>query len=210
MYIYSHTQTKRIYKEVLPCILPEDFTFDIPPRYAAWLYKYHMTSALIKYYNIGFSASMGNRIILPNYVQDKLVGWQGRKVGDGFGPKYLSAGQKLPFYSVGAECDYCVFVEDQLSAIRVGEVTQACAVLGNYLPVDYVPLWLLSRKIILWLDDDKGGYVGLRSLVAKLRMLGCKNFTMIRNTTGEDPKFYSKLELTRILNEHGINCYNTN
>jgi hypothetical protein len=69
--------------------LPRDFTTEIPPNEAIWLYRAGISAALAKHYGFGYSASL-SRVVLPVYTDERrtLVGFTARST-IGAKPKYI-------------------------------------------------------------------------------------------------------------------------
>ena len=176
----------------------------IHPRAYAWLYQYELEDHDLCTYNIGFSNKL-QRIVMPIYLEDKLVGWVGRyihyKSGCGT-PKYHNEFREddyVYFHSAGVddgEC--CVYVEDIVSAIKVSKGSRSSCVALLTTSLSDAPMHKLLRfhsRNYLWLDED--AYIkGLR-LIHKYKMSGF-NITQIR--TSVDPK---QIPLTEIPNYVG-------
>jgi len=185
--------------------LPKDFTTEIPPEGLVWLYRVGITDYEISFFGIGWSKSYG-RVILPVYQGRKLIYWQGRYVGkDESMEKYVNQKQ------VGREDTYfrneprvtsgrIVMVEDILSAIKVGRVSNCIGLLYAYVP-DALVVKLRERydEIVIWLDPDKSLYT-LRVL-KRLRAFG---LPVRRVYSPKDPKYYNEEEIESFL-EGGLN-----
>lgn len=93
--------------------------------------------------------------------------------------------------------DDLVLTEDILSAIRVGEVTEAWSLLGTSLEGGALPIIAgLHRRVRVWLDPDVAEGAGLWHLSKELRAYGV-DATAVR--TLKDPKFYNKEEIEAVL-----------
>ena len=97
-----------------------------------------------------------NRIIIPYYYQEQLVGNTSRFLDDRK-PKYISDQQRGFVFNIdGQQKDWevCIVVEGQFDAISIG----GCAVMGNtILDEQAAILRKLYRKIIVVPDRDKTG-----------------------------------------------------
>ena len=193
--------------------LPKDFTTDIPPSEAVWLYKAGVGSVVAKHYGFGYSASL-RRVILPIYKDGVLQGYTARSTINER-PKYIeraSSGSVLFFAdpalripseeAADSSCGYdLLFTEDILSAVRVGRVTDAvvCSLMGT--SADDRQLSEATQgvhSVALWLDPDKPGRRASARLQRSLVLQGYK-VKLIRSA--KDPKFYSNRELRRFLIE---------
>lgn len=181
--------------------LPPDFTLDIPPIHAVWLYKAGIFASTAVQYSIGWSEKL-QRIILPVYKDGKLIYTQARAVHKGQ-EKYLNrcgeAREKILFRSAWSKyllsAEVVVLTEDILSAIRTGIYLPSYSTLGTEL-TDTAAFLLSKRKfVIVWYDNDKGGHTGSIKVVKKLESIGvpCINYKGI-----QDPKYYTNQELIDI------------
>jgi hypothetical protein len=182
--------------------LPKDFVPDIPLAGWQWLQKYEITPKETEFYGIGYSPGY-NRLVLPVYNLSGLVGWQGRAlkaVEKGY-PKYMTfANGEQPrlwfdsrhgvkFRREYLETNKIVFVEDIISAIKVGRQVRTVALLGSYVRPELIQWMQAVQKLqgrmrfFLWLDPDKR--VESHQIVGKLKSLGI-NISVI--ATDRDPK----------------------
>lgn len=190
--------------------LPNDFTLDIPPEDATWIFKAGIDSELAKHYGIGYSPSL-SRVIVPVYLGTELQAFTARaKYGK---PKYFEKSIDpsstifvadpqllLPSYRQWALSDGpdCVFVEDNLSAIRVGRVAKhVVSLMGTSANAKQLTKALNNHrditegyrpKVHVWLDGDGPGRTASRKLCDALRLLG---YEVKEIVTNKDPKMYS-------------------
>lgn len=184
--------------------LPKDATYLLPMPALAWLWKYDLDQYEIDTMRCCYSPSM-NRLILPVYKDDKLVYWQGRNLGvvDKKNPKYINSRKKK-----GEDCYYtqvkrgaynqtiCI-VEDIVSAVKVGRVTDSIALLGSYIPMNLIRYIVASPytkgydQILIWLDYDK--QKESIQFSKRLRELTGKDIRCI--ITEKDPKELSTEEI---------------
>jgi hypothetical protein len=192
--------------------LPVDFTQDIPSDGRVWLLKSGVNDADCKRYGFGWSERLG-RIILPIWERGELLGTVARRIR-GTGPKYienLRKGGEYLFQSTAprrAHSYYdAVLTEDILSAVRVGRIVNAVAVLGTTLRIAGIQKIILpiqvqcptkSLRIGVWCDGDNAGRIGAAAIVRTLALSGI-NARSIR--TDKDPKYYSNREIRNILND---------
>lgn len=97
-----------------------------------------------------------DRVILPFYLNDKIVGWTGRKIKDGK-PKYLTDTQPGYVFNIDRqtyERKYVIVVEGQFDAIAVDGV----AVMHNEPnEIQCARINSLGKEVIVVPDKDKPG-----------------------------------------------------
>ena len=203
--------------------LPQDLSSQMPNYAAAWLLRAGIPLALAEKYGIGFSAKL-DRVVLPVYRDKELIAYTMRSTTDK--PKYIERQQDETaiFYSRAETIlepeqvgDYgldLVVTEDILSAIRVGRIVPAAALLGTSVSSGKVHSLLNDPslrskeclvevnqnhvpRIGIWLDADKAGRTAARRLESRLELQGC---SVLRIRTDKDPKRYSNREIKEILN----------
>ena len=112
----------------------------------------------IEWYPWHWSAAAGykDRVILPFYHDDKIVGWTGRKITDGK-PKYLSHSQPSYVFNLSSqpkERKYVIVVEGQFDAVAVDGV----AIMSNEPnEAQIARINALGREVIVVPDRDKAG-----------------------------------------------------
>jgi hypothetical protein len=171
--------------------LPDDYTLDVPTRYAIWYIKYGISPELARQYEIGYSEEY-NRIVLPVKRNGLLTAVQMRAVEDWMKPKYLNptgpSVSKAVFMS-GEPTGTTVVVEDIISAIKVGKVHHATSILGtNMTDERALEIASLNHTAIVWTDNDKAGVRGRIDSARQLRLLGMDVYEI---RTPNDPKTYS-------------------
>ncbi len=204
-------ETELVVKDVT---LPDDFTVNVEEfsqEALLWLYKADVRNSLIQAYGIGYSKEL-NRVIIPVYDEEnKLIMWQGRGLTNKQ-TKYLntkSTKKQNDFFkswvkhgeSSSNSYSSVVVVEDALSVIKVGQVTQAVGVLGTSLSQKQVNYLSKFDLVIFWLDGDRAGVNASTKMVKKL--------SMVTNThrifTKKDPKKLSYAEIEEIINSARYN-----
>lgn len=185
--------------------LPKDFSLDIPPEYAVWLYKAGIFKDTAELYGIGWSKSL-QRVVLPVYQNSELLYVQARSVIPGMKPKYLNrtASNKSNIVFESKSSKHCltdkviVVTEDILSAVRTGVYAKSFSLLGTTL-TDAVAFKLSEYKalVLIWLDPDDAGVNSALKVRKKLRSLGTA--CVIYNGK-EDPKYFTNDELKEIIN----------
>lgn len=212
-------QRKQVLSEVKSAdiILPKDFTKSIPEQETGWLLRAGVPLSIAQHYGFGYSERW-KRVILPIYKNRILIGFTSRST-IGEKPKYIarmkhgstalfraSPDAMLPSRLAGGlAMRTLVVTEDILSAVRVGRLCRAVALLGTSTSDDKVAALLseTSRsryervgRVLLWLDGDRAGKDANASLERSLRLRGLE-VSSIR--TDKDPKRYSNREIRDIL-----------
>lgn len=182
--------------------LPYDFDERIPNKGLQWFYKYGIFQEDIKKFHFGYSQKY-NRVILPVFDDEELVYYQARTLDPPSknNPKYINvrqSGAKNVWFKnfSNTKNDVLVVVEDILSAVKVGKVTNAVSLLGSYIPTSFTTLCNDFDKIYLWLDRDK-----LKESIAyakKLRLYSGKLVSVV--VRDKDPKEHNISEIEEILN----------
>jgi hypothetical protein len=172
--------------------LPQDVTIDLPDQAKVWLYSYGITDEQMTKYRFVWSHKL-SRLFMPVYDRGKLVYYQGRAIPytKGMTEKYLNVRQKgrsnILFRVEDYSSGQVVLVEDILSAIRVGEITNAIGLLYAYVPDQLViALSKQYNDIVIWLDADKGNYTAKKLM--RFRSFG---IPVRRVYTKKDPKCYN-------------------
>jgi len=103
------------------------------------------------------SLAYRDRLIIPFFYENKIVGWTSRTVLDGKKPKYLSEVQPGFVYGLDEQSSkkqFCIVCEGQIDAIHI----EGCALGGSEIS-DQQALLLnrLGKTIILVPDRDKNG-----------------------------------------------------
>mgnify|MGYP003449796010 CR=1 FL=1 len=194
--------------------LPRDFTTDIPPSEAVWLYENGLSADIAEHYGFGYSASL-RRVVLPVYQNGSLQGFTARSTINER-PKYIekmaSASEGiflsdprviLPSYKAWAETDGpdIVFTEDILSAVRAGRIVKrAVSIMGTSVSPEQIHaaagLPTDSLRIAVWLDPDKAGRRGAFKLVRTLTLMGYDVQTV---QSKKDPKKYTYKQIQEYL-----------
>lgn len=105
-----------------------------------------------------------DRVIIPFYYQNKIVGWTGRKITDGK-PKYLTKTQAGYVFNLDAQTydkTFAIVVEGQFDAIAV----QGIAVMHNEPnEVQCIRINSLGKEIIVVPDRDRAGSKLLKAAI---------------------------------------------
>jgi len=204
-----HRTTEQLQQE--PFKLPADFTYTIPVHAMEWLLRAGVGYNTASIYRFGFSESL-NRVILPVFDKGEIVAFTSRSLDKAVTPKYIAkykqGYENVVFRSEPshilpscAELDLfdAVVVEDQLSAVRVGRVQNAVALLGTTISgkeLEVLRGLSQSPRIAVWLDGDKAGRKGRDRVSTGLSLAGA---SVTKITTERDPKRYSAREIRSIL-----------
>jgi hypothetical protein len=105
-----------------------------------------------------------DRVIIPFYDKERVVGWTGRKIVDGK-PKYLTTAQPGYVFNIDRQTDdrkYVIVVEGQIDAIAI----DGCAIMHNEpSETQIMRLNALGREVIVVPDNDKAGAVMIKTAI---------------------------------------------
>ena len=105
-----------------------------------------------------------DRVILPFYQDDKIVGWTGRKIRDGK-PKYLTDSQPGYVFNIDNQKydrSFVIVVEGQFDAIAI----DGCAIMHNEPnETQIMRLKALGKEVIVVPDRDRPGAKLLKSAI---------------------------------------------
>jgi hypothetical protein len=111
------------------------------------------------------------RIVIPLWWQDKLVGWQARRLNRGDEPKYKNS-QDFPRdkvlynYRPG---EPMVLVESPMSVLRHYHVHQGLvASFGAAISKKQLSLLGKANPLIIWMDNDKAGWDATQHVIEEL------------------------------------------
>ena len=160
---------------------------NLPKNALKWLLGYNLTQNEMAQFHFAEKRTIKNEIkdcnLLVLYHDNNY--WVARNLDNGSASKYLSSGNK-PFITYG-QGNTIVFVEDIISAIKVGRQFTAVPMLGATIPADW---WTKAKnydKIVIWGDRDKARNNVIAS--RKAREIVGKQVDCI--ITDKDPKDYS-------------------
>jgi hypothetical protein len=105
-----------------------------------------------------------DRVIIPFFHDDRVVGWTGRKITDGK-PKYLTTAQPGYVFNLDRQSDdrqFVIVVEGQFDAISV----DGCAIMHNEPnEAQIARIKALGREVIVVPDNDKAGAVMIKTAI---------------------------------------------
>lgn len=180
------------------CGIPEDSTEKIPDHVRQYLEKYSLTPLDISKNHIMWSEKE-QRVIFPYFIGEEFIGWQGRDLTNTKKSKWYGKGRfKEAYYIMGNPfMPVVVVVEDIISAIRVGNQPNVCAMplFGSIINTkQLLTLHNRYKKVLIWLDKDKEMYS--RSVSKKARELGINCNSIVSEL---DPKDYNEDNITSFL-----------
>lgn len=122
----------------------------------------------IRRFQVGWDPE-ADRIVLPHFWQDKLVGWQTRKmprhwasqVPKGNTPKYLSSPdfpKDATIFNYSAGASTVVVVESMMSVLRHVHALHMEATFGAKVTDLQIGRLVKHQKIVLWMDNDLAGW----------------------------------------------------
>ena len=121
-------------------------------------------------FNIGWNPET-NRIVLPHFWKDELVGWQTRRLVDDGSPKYLSSvdfPKRQTIYNYQPEKPVVV-VESVISVLsKYAIYPNIEATFGMELPERQVQLLAAHPRVTLFFDNDQAGYKATNTVGTKL------------------------------------------
>ncbi len=171
-----------------------------------WLLSYNIFKDLREKYNIGYvhksivnGIMVHNRVILPSYIDGELKNYAARALIPEDLPKYIVAGDKSAMFWSEGDYKYrtLVIVEDNLSAIRVGELLPAVSLIGTSMSKENMLTLANDYDIlIVWLDGDKPGQRAAKKLVKSLSLLHSEVHNVV---TKRDPKCLFDSEIRSVL-----------
>lgn len=139
--------------------LPRDFSTILPGKAKKWLLQY-LTAEEISAYSFGWSEDE-ERLIIPLFDEETgdFVFWTGRYMGESEDEsKYWSEGERSSLQTMFGDPQgqkFVVFVEDVISAIKVGRVAPTVPILGTSIPLERIRM--LSKtfsEAVIWLDSN--------------------------------------------------------
>lgn len=145
-------------------------------------------------------------LVMPIFGRDGIkLGWQARNFNharDKKQPKYITKkkpnlDQPFCFRAIGHN-PVCVLVEDIISAVRVGEITDSYAILGSptRIPSDVATeLTKYYDKVIVWYDSDK--WSAAKNVANQLTT--CYGLATGTIVTEKDPKELGEYRIQQLL-----------
>ncbi len=192
--------------------LPDDSDTYIPSVALDWVNQYGLTVNELRANRILYSESR-QLLVFPYFGEDdkQLLGWQGRYFGDNPNhPKWFTKGYIKDFIKVinltKAHELGIIFVEDIVSAIKLGRIYGACPIFGSSIPNTH-PIRLSKLGVtnfFIWLDKDKEKES--RKFSVKFNGMGLPTKVI---STDLDPKCYNTDELRRIIESQTTNTTTT-
>lgn len=200
----AQERADREFSAALGASLPDDFTTDLDGRSRIWLASGGVCPDRARLYGIGYSKALG-RCVLPVYDgAGALLFVQARDLTGFSSAKYISQANvpKEEILAWSKETpeisDVLVLTEDFLSAIVVGAVAQAAALMGTSMSAAQMGKILRYKRVTVWLDGDSAGREASLKIVRTLRLGGVD---VRRIVTDADPKKLSKATIRRLINE---------
>lgn len=165
------------------------------PEHLKWLLGYGLTEKEIGNFSYAYKRVVKGYEIPCNLLVFINTGdyWLGRNFAD-VGVRYLSSGEK-PLIKYGNNPKIAVFVEDVISAIKVGRVATAIPMLGAKIHADWINRVKGYERVVIWGDYDKK-IDNLYAARKASEVLGKPVHSVI---TEKDPKFYSTDEVYNYL-----------
>lgn len=151
-------------------VLPHDVDVNYPQKALDWVAKYEITRSDL--YKNRVLWSDGSELLIFSFIdsEGRIIAWQGRNFGTKYRTKWFGRGQledTFVFFPRDTKrVDRIIFVEDILSAIKIGNVIEQRGLSYAAMPVfgSHISKKRLSRclfilndppKVTFWLDRDK-------------------------------------------------------
>ncbi|MEN9917063.1 MAG: hypothetical protein RLY40_995 [Pseudomonadota bacterium] len=162
-------------------------TKNLPKTALKWLLGYNLTQNEMDSFHYAHTRIIKNEEVSCNLLVLYYDGnyWLARNFDDNAVNKYLSSGNK-PFITYG-QGNIAVFVEDIISAIKVGRQFTAIPMLGATIPTEWWTKVKNYDKVVIWGDRDKAKNNVIASRKAR-ELIGKQVDCII---TDKDPKNYS-------------------
>lgn len=166
------------------------FTSSLDNVAYSWLKKYDITSEEIERYRLLWEDDR-KWLVFPFFENGQLVCINCRNFGEG--RKYYTFGKRTHFHAWGQpEADTVVFVEDCVSAIKVGRSCSSHPLLGAHVPAEALNRAMKRfSRVGVWLDADKAREALKTASKASLAYPG--RVFCVRSDL--DPKEYDRPEL---------------
>jgi len=184
--------------------LPNDIDTTLSKEASTWLQQYFTDT---KDFPLCYWSNEESELIFPimDSQQRNLLAWQYRYFGDNKDhPKWVGYGINENLIHVitpsgsTIHSSALVLVEDLISAYKVGQLAPTLCLFGSNISLKKLATLktLGYTEIVIWLDFDKRHYA-IES-AQKTQSIGLK--TKVIHTI-KDPKEYSYIEITQILNK---------
>lgn len=190
--------------------LPYDVEAIYPPEALKWVSKYGLVRSDLVTNRVLWSESSGLLIFPLTDGEGRIVAWQGRNFGEKYSVKWFGRGSLestfVFFPRSTARAKRIIFVEDIVSAIKVGKVIQGLSDLNGTVcqPVfgSHISRARLSRclhimderHITFWLDNDK-----FKESIKFRQQANSLGFKATVINTALDPKEISLEEIETLL-----------
>jgi hypothetical protein len=179
--------------------LPSDCSQLIPEAGLSWLGSGGWTEQYIRHYEIQWSDKL-QRVIIPIVSNGVYRGYTARACESWHKPKYLEKTDEGAYWQsdanlAGVDKLSTVLTEDVLSAGRTGKFYPSYSLLGTSLGTPLLNTLAEYNRVYLWLDPDKGGVQGAKSMINRLRLF--TEVVMLKSR--DDPKRLHDSEIRRLL-----------
>ncbi len=200
--------------------LPENITFQynkFHPEAIEWLSKSYVFEKLVNKYHIGYDND-SHAVFLPAMEGNNVIFYQMRYLDKYNEIKYKTFGKTSThtIYYNNFNSSQVVIVEDMLSAIRVGEISNVICLSGTGLTQATRQLLNSYDVYIFWLDPDNPGQLATYKMYNILNKLHIKNeiksiyldklisnkayYKVNHQVVTLDPKYYPDSYIKEVLN----------
>lgn len=155
--------------EPIPTYSPQILLEWLMPNHAYFAGRDITLGQALKF-QLGYQADT-DRIVIPHYFDDRLVGWQTR-TRTGRGEKYKNSPdfpKESTIFNYGRKIPVAVVVESNFTAIKHdNSLLHVESTIGAKVTDIQVGLLAKHEKVILWMDNDRAGWRATESLLDRL------------------------------------------
>lgn len=158
----------------------------------------------------GYTGRWKYRIMIPIFLNNQLVSYQGRDITDKQRLRYMTLSKEDSGFDLGTtlygidECknkDTGVLVEGAFDRWKVGSDIMACLT-SNITDYQIKLLFNYFKKVVFIFDPEKEAYRKAKKIAIKLNVLGVKSYVVTLD--GRDPADLKKNDIKYIRKEIGI------
>lgn len=132
--------------------------FEVHPY---WTEMRHIPVDVAKEFRLGYNAET-ERVVIPHFWREQLVGWQTRRLWNDGSPKYLSSPdfpKNETIYNYDSKQSPTVVVESPMSVIARSHLQPHIeATFGAMVTDKQVRLLSMHREVVLFFDNDEAGW----------------------------------------------------
>lgn len=158
--------------------------------------------ANIKHFRVGFNPKE-DRIVLPHFWHDALVGWQTRRLMNDGSPKYKNTPDFPKRETLFNLSKNPIVVESVMSVVSKYHLApNLCSTFGASVTKKQINLLTDNSQVTLWFDNDKPGWEATKKVGAAL--IGYTEVYVINSEWAADPADLTDEEFIREVEENKI------